>query len=175
MLFVAFLFACAAEPAAAPPPAVPPATTTEATAAEPAHAAPVAVASADGWTAYGSAMTLPSAQPADGILADPAKYADQTVRVTGKVSSVCQKAGCWLVLADDKGNQMRVTMKEHSFAVPKDCNGQLADIEGKLVQKAVDPKLVEHYKSEGDGGAVPEDGKTVHAEIVATGVRLQKG
>ena len=68
---------------------------------------------------------------------------------------------------------MRVTMKEHAFGVPKNSTGQLADIEGLVVQKAVDPKLVEHYKSEGDGGAVPEEGKAVQAELVATSVRLR--
>ncbi len=176
MLVAALLFACATEPVA--PPVVASGPTAHEGGAEKVaehHEAPAAAAapSADGWTSYGAAQTLTSAVPAADVLADPKKYANTTVRVEGKVSSVCQKAGCWLVLADDKGNQMRVTMKEHSFGVPKDVTGQLADIEGTLVEKPVDPATVEHYKSESNGGPVPEEGKTVHAEIVATGVRLR--
>lgn len=184
MLIAALLFACAtsAEPTThgeaavagnAPTPATEGAHHAEEAGHHEEEAATAAPPDADGWSSYGAAPTLASAQPAADLLADPAKYADQTVRVQGKVSSVCQMAGCWLVLADDQGHQLRVTMKEHSFGVPKDSSGRLADIEGLVVQKKVDPKLVEHYKSEGDGGAVPEEGKTEQAEIVATSVRLR--
>ncbi|MBA2320368.1 MAG: DUF4920 domain-containing protein, partial [Deltaproteobacteria bacterium] len=107
--------------------------------------------------------------------ANPAPYLNKLVSVEGRVTNVCAKVGCWLVLADDQGGQVRVTMKEHGFAVPKDCSGQTARIEGTLVEKKTDQATVEHYKSEQAGAAVPEEGKERHLEIVATGVRLKQG
>jgi hypothetical protein len=170
---VAALFACGAPEAPEAPVAAAPAVEAPAAEAQAEPAAAVVAPGADGWSQFGAAPTLAAAEPATALLSNAAARAGQTVRVAGTVSSVCQKAGCWMVLADDAGHQLRVTMKDHAFALPKDCNGQAADIEGQLVQKAVDPKTVEHFKSESDGGPVPEEGKAEVFEIVASGVRLK--
>jgi hypothetical protein len=136
-------------------------------------APPVAPAAA--WTSFGAPATLAASAPVTAVLTDPAAHVDQVVRVEGRVSNVCAKAGCWLVLADDQGHQVRVTMKDHAFSVPKDCSGRTADIEGTLVELVTDPARVEHFESEQAGTAAPEKGTERHFEIVATGVRLQQG
>ena len=161
-MLLSVLFACAT---AAPPPAAP-------APPPPQAAAPPA---APEWAAFGAPATLSAITPVTAVLGDPGSHLDHVVRVEGRVSNVCAKAGCWLVLADDQGHQVRVTMKDHAFAVPKDCSGQTAELEGLFSEKATDPERVEHLKSEQAGTAVPEEGTEKHFEIEATGVRLKQG
>lgn len=141
---------------------------------EPAEAH--AVADANGWEHYGAPFALTETVAATTLLADPAPSVGKTVRVEGKVSDVCQKAGCWMVIADgDK--LMRIRMKDHSFAVAKDGTGALASIEGEVVAIPVKKEDVEHFASESaKPEALPENqavnGQTY--EIVATGVAFKR-
>ena len=122
---------------------------------------------------YGVEFTLAKAEPVTGLLADPKPHVGKTVRVSGEVTTVCQKAGCWLVMRGDEGDTLRVTMKEHGFAVAKDIAGRTAHVEGEVIEHAVDPETVAHFKSETDAdGDVPEEGKTHVYEIVASAVQV---
>lgn len=169
------LVACgASEPATteAPPPEAGEAAAHEgAEAGAVAEAAPAAV---DGWTHYGEAFALAEVVPAHELLADPAAFAGKTVRVEGRVADVCQKAGCWMVLTEDE-KMIRVTMKDHKFAVAKDGAGRTASVEGLLVEKKRDAKDVEHFASEaGDPSLVPEKQAGERSfELVATGVAFR--
>ncbi|MCA9298259.1 MAG: DUF4920 domain-containing protein [Alphaproteobacteria bacterium] len=133
----------------------------------------------DGWAHYGDAFTLSDSSDCKDLIANPDAKVDQTVRVTGRIDNVCQKAGCWMVIADDEGKYLRVTMKEHAFGVPTDTktgDGTVADIEGTLIKKELDAKTLEHLKSEAKGS--PEELEAQFApkyEIVATGVSLKQG
>ena len=138
--------------------------------------APV-TASADGWSHYGEAFALASAKPCGEVIADPTASVDQVVRVQGRIENVCQKAGCWMVVADDEGKYLRITMKEHAFGVPtttKTGPDTLVDVEGTLVAKTLDEKTLEHLKSEAKG--TPEEVAAQLApkfEIIATGVSIR--
>lgn len=138
--------------------------------AEPVHVAPGEEAH------YGADFTLADASPAATLLADPAAFEGQTIRVAGRVAEVCQKAGCWLVLTSED-QSMRVTMKEHGFGVDKLGTGADCEVEGTVVALEVDPERVEHFRSESpEGAAMPEEaaeaGKTW--ELVATAVTLRR-
>lgn len=141
------------------------------------HGTPAAVASQDGWNHYGEAFSLTSAKPCAEITADPQASVDQVVRVQGHIENVCQKAGCWMVVADDDGKYLRITMKEHAFGVPTDTKtgaGTQVDVEGKLIAKTLDAKTLEHLKSEAKG--TPEEVAAQLApkfEIIATGVAIK--
>lgn len=136
---------------------------------------PTPAAPAETWASFGTPATLTASAPVATVLGNPAPLVGSLVSVEGRVSNVCAKAGCWLVLADDQGHEVRVTMKGHGFAVPKDCSGQTARIEGMLLEKVTDPAVVQHYESEQTGAAVPEKGTEKHYEIEATSVRLKQG
>jgi hypothetical protein len=171
-----FALGCAGDPAPATP--APEAAKAEAGATESTAAVATeagAAAPAGAWTTYGAEPTIASAIPASEFLASPDKYVDQTVRVEGRVADVCQKAGCWMVIADgDK--TMRIRMKDHAFSVDKQGAGGSCDIEGKVIAKAIDPKDVEHFASEQTAGApLPEAGKsgTIY-EIEAVSVRMKR-
>jgi hypothetical protein len=133
----------------------------------------------DGWAHYGTAFTSAQAQDCGAVIDGAASLENQTVRVTGRIDNVCQKAGCWLVIADADGEYLRVSMKDHAFGVPMDTKtgeGTMADIEGTLVKKELDAKTLEHLKSEAKG--TPEELEKQFApkyEIVATGVAVKLG
>src|SRR5688572_24519461 len=57
---------------------------------------------AKNFTTYGGALTLAEvdAVPASSVLGEPDQYKDKQVSISGKVTQVCVKKGCWLRVAD---------------------------------------------------------------------------
>lgn len=161
MLSLLLLAACGADPTASAEPPAPEA------AAAPAEA-PVEASAQH----FGGPFTVSAAVPAATVLSAPEDHAEGPVRMTGELSEVCQKMGCWAVVRDDAGNSIRVTMKDHAFGIAKDSRGKACDVEGQLVKKAVDPKTIEHYESEGATDH-PEAGKTEAWELVASAVEIR--
>src|SRR5262245_58901135 len=54
------------------------------------------------------------------LISDPAPYNGQIIETTGKVSQVCQAAGCWMELSDaGSGERVRTPMAGHAFFLPK--------------------------------------------------------
>ena len=139
------------------------------------EAAPTATLDADGWSHYGRAFALTDVRPASEVLGDPAQLVDQTVLLEGKVTDVCQRAGCWMVITDDE-RTMRVLMQDHSFAVDKGGTGARCRVEGQIVAKEIDPAEVAHFESESeDVENMPEkaaDGDVTY-QLVATGVAMK--
>ena len=130
----------------------------------------------EGWTHFGNPFTVTETPIASvDFLQDPAKYDGKTVMVEGRVADVCQKAGCWLVLAEgDKS--IRIRTKAHAFLVAKDGTGKTAKIEGLVKSHKVDPKKVAHYESESvNKEIIPEKqaGTDVVYELIATGVAFK--
>ena len=131
----------------------------------------------EAWTHYGNEFTLTDKPiPAATFLQDPSPYDGKTIMVEGRVADVCQKAGCWLVLAEgDKS--IRVRTKAHKFLVAKDTTGYMARIEGVVKSSKIDPKRVAHYESESvNKEIIPEKqvkSDTVY-ELIATGIAMQK-
>jgi len=126
------------------------------------------------WEHFGAPFAVAQAVPAATVLADPGAHASGPVRVRGELTQVCQKAGCWAVVRDDAGHDIRVTMADHAFGIDKDTVGRACDIEGRLIDKAVDPARLEHYASEG-ATAHPEAGREHAWELVATAVAVAEG
>jgi hypothetical protein len=131
----------------------------------------------DAWTHFGNPFTVTEAPIASvEFLKDPAKYNGTTVMVEGRVADVCQKAGCWLVLAEgDKS--IRIRTKGHGFLVAKDGTGKTAKIEGVVKSHKVDAERVAHYESESvNKEIIPEKqaGTEIVYELIATGVAFKK-
>jgi hypothetical protein len=96
----------------------------------------------------------------------------QKVRVRGTVASVCQKAGCWLVL-EDGTTQVRIFTREHQFFLPKDVVGKQADVEGTLRTKTLSSAFAKHLAEDGgkDPSKVP-DAPQQELMMTATGVAI---
>jgi hypothetical protein len=97
------------------------------------------------------------------IVRDSSKYAKTTVKTEGKVTAVCQAAGCWMEIADANG-EAHVRMSGHSFLVPKSASGRRARVEGTVLPKP--------DNGECEQEALEATGKTVKVELDATGVEL---
>ena len=124
---------------------------------------------------YGADFTISDSMTAKELLNSPEKYVGKKVRVSAKVSDVCQKMGCWMVISEED-KHMRVTTKDHKFFVAKDGAGSKCDIEGEVVLKKASKARSEHFASEqSEGAPVPEGEKTNSAtyEIVAAAIRLK--
>ena len=117
-------------------------------------------------TSYGEPMPAGDTVALAAAAADPAAHAGKPQRFTGRITQVCQKQGCWVVLQQD-GQSARVMAKDHGFAVPKDASGE-AIAYGVL---ELEPITAEHAKH-----LVDDDGAKAPAErelrIVATAIEI---
>ena len=98
--------------------------------------------------------------------ADPAAHAGKPARFAGRITQVCQKEGCWVVLEQD-GASARVMAKDHGFAVPKDASGA-AIAYGVLEEQGLSDEQARHLV-EDDGAKAPARSEL---RIVATGIEL---
>ena len=104
---------------------------------------------------FGAGVKLTSATPISAILAEPKKYAGQTVRVEGMVTDVCEMRGCWFEMAGEKaGEKLRFKVTDGEMVFPVDSKGKHAVAEGVVNVKDLsleDTKLmaVEEAKEHG--------------------------
>ena len=82
---------------------------------------------------YGEVLPEAVAVPISVAAADADAYAGRANRFSGRITEVCQKEGCWMML-EDNGEVARVMMHDHAFAVPKDASGR-AEVHGVLSVK----------------------------------------
>jgi hypothetical protein len=99
------------------------------------------------------------------------------VAVSGQVTEVCQKKGCWMAMSspETEGSEMTVRFKDYGFFMPKDLSGHEVVVEGKAKRVVVSVADLRHYAEDAGKSAAeiamitePEE----ELEIVATGVRV---
>ncbi len=83
-------------------------------------------------TRLGAPLTLREPLTVDQLLASPASWAGKTVQVKGKVTEVCQMAGCWMQLAGTGKNAVRIKVNDGDIVFPRTAVGKTAIAEGKL-------------------------------------------
>lgn len=116
---------------------------------------------------YGEPMPAGEAVPVSVAAADPAAYTTgQPAKFSGRITQVCQKQGCWVVLEQD-GASARVMARDHGFAVPKDAAGP-AVAYGVLQEAPVGEQQARHLVE--DDGAAPPAPKELR--IVATSISI---
>lgn len=115
---------------------------------------------------YGAPMPEGEAVSIAVAAAEPAVHAGTPAKFAGRITQVCQKEGCWVVLERD-GEIARVTVKDHAFAVPRDASGE-AIAYGVLESRVVTDEQKRHLV-EDDGAAAPADQEL---RIVATGIEI---
>jgi hypothetical protein len=83
----------------------------------------------------GKPLTLNQQTPIADLAAKPSDYVGKTVQVKGKVSEVCQKAGCWMILVDAQTKAtVRIKVKDGEITFPKDSIGKTAVAEGRFAK-----------------------------------------
>jgi hypothetical protein len=134
-VLAAALLAAACQQADAP---APPA----ATSAAPAELSAAAPAAAPG-TTYGVVNDGPSMTPGQA-LASLAANNGKTVRIAGTVSAVCPMRGCWMDIAGDGGETIRIKVKDGEVVFPATAKGKRVVAEGVLVEIPADPADDKH-------------------------------
>lgn len=111
------------------------------------------------------------------VLANPSKYAGQSVRVEGVIVRSCKTEGCWMELApNEKAKSVRVKMKDHAFFIPLNSAGAMAKAEGVFSVKTLTKEEVKHL-IEDDGAKfdnINADGTVTEISFEASGVELSR-
>lgn len=127
-------------------------------------------------TFYGTEFKIENAVAAVELpaLAKEGKATD--VVVTGKINEACKKKGCWMTIDLGNNEEMRVTFKDYSFFVPKDCDGKTATFKGAASFDTTAVEMLQHY-AEDEGKSKEEIAKITEPEVAlvfeATGVVIK--
>ena len=114
----------------------------------PAAATPTHVGKAG--AVYGATLAEQAPAPVaiDVVAANAAAHVGTTGAWSGRIAEVCQKQGCWLVLAGERGELARVFMHDHAFSVPKNASGD-AIVYGTLSEKQLSADELAHLAKDG--------------------------
>lgn len=106
---------------------------------------------------FGAMIDADKAISYDDLMPKMAETDSLAIKVTGKVSEVCQKKGCWMTLVSDDPSKpaMRVTFKDYAFFMPKDLSGKRVVIDGFAFVDVTSVADLRHYAE--DGGKSPEE------------------
>lgn len=109
---------------------------------------------------FGTLVTAKKAMTYDELMTKMATIDSMPAKVTGTVSSVCQKKGCWMTLvsATPGKPEMRVTFKNYAFFMPKDLSGKKVVVDGFAFVETTSVADLQHYA---------EDAGKSKAEIAA--------
>jgi hypothetical protein len=66
-------------------------------------------------------------------------------KITGKVTDVCPKKGCWLTLETADKTKVFVKMKDYGFFVPTDMIGKTIVLDGQAKLKTTTVEELQHY------------------------------
>ena len=121
--------------------------------------------------------TIQNLQDSVGIM-DFALDEETTVKaietqISGSVIDVCKKAGCWMTISDDKGQEIFVKTN-HEFFMPLDIVNKKVVVDGKAYFTTVSVAELRHYAE--DEGKSPEEIEKITTpettyEMLATGVK----
>jgi hypothetical protein len=82
----------------------------------------------------GEPVTSPLVPLAE-IAKSPARYENQVVATSGRVTAVCQEMGCWMEIQDASG-EAHVKMHGHAFFIPKSASGHFARVQAKVLRRS---------------------------------------
>jgi hypothetical protein len=126
----------------------------------------------------GKPLTVKEAMPLATLMAEPSPWVGKTVQVRGKVTEVCEMAGCWMNLTDSDGHLLRIKVEDGVLVFPKDSVGKQAIAEGTLEKHEMsrDQLIAEgRHEAEESGrkfnAAKIKGGKTVY-QITGSGALI---
>lgn len=94
---------------------------------------------------FGKEITLEEKTEISEILSGPTDYVGKKVLVEGKVLIVCQMAGCWMEIANEDGQKIRVKVKDGEIVFPKEAAGKMALVEGEVYTIDLDEEEAKDY------------------------------
>ena len=135
-----------------------------------------ATTNAEGQTFYGEEFKIENVIPASQLKELALQGKANDVVVESKVNTVCKKKGCWMTVDLGNSEEMRVTFKDYSFFVPKDCDGKTVTFKGAASFDTTAVEMLQHY-AEDEGLSKEEIAKITEPEVAlvfeATGVVIK--
>ena len=93
----------------------------------------------------GKELTLKDKTDISEIINNPDNYIGKKVLVEGEILAVCQNAGCWMEVANKKGDKIRVKVKDGEIIFPKEGLGKTAIVEGEVYKIEMNEKDAREY------------------------------
>lgn len=75
--------------------------------------------------------------------------------IKGSIEECCQKKGCWMKVATEDGETMRVSFKDYGFFVPLDAAGSTMTMKGVATYDTIDVDFLKHLAE--DANATQEE------------------
>jgi Rieske Fe-S protein len=99
-------------------------------------------------TTLGTGVTLETTTPIADVIASPAGFAGQTIRVEGVVTAVCQHMGCWMTLAPAGATggtpaTLRLKVDDGVIVFPVSSRGRTAVAQGVIERAGGDADAAE--------------------------------
>jgi Domain of unknown function (DUF4920) len=115
----------------------------------------------------GKPLTLKKQTPIADISAKPADYVGKTLQVKGKVTEVCEKMGCWMMLVDPATKaSVKIKVKDGEIVFPKEAIGKIAVAEGKLTKiEMTKEQAIEQAKHEAEENKKKFDPSTITGPV----------
>jgi hypothetical protein len=121
---------------------------------------------------FGAGLTLEKTTRLADVVANPERHADRPLLLSGRLTDLCVKKGCWTVLTDGE-HFVRVRFQDYGFFLPQDALGSAALVEGRAELRTLSEREARHYAEEStDGDPDAIRGPQRELGFVATGVRL---
>ena len=95
-------------------------------------------------------------------------YAGKPAKFKGRITQVCQKEGCWLMI-ESNAQAARIKTKDHAFVIPKDSKGE-AVVFGELKRVELKPEVAKHL-AEDAGQSAPVASSEI--QITATSIFIK--
>lgn len=87
---------------------------------------------------YGKDITLEEKTGISEILSNPESYLGEKVLIEGEIITVCENMGCWMEVANEEGDKIRVKVKDGEIVFPKEGIGKTALVEGEVYKIELD-------------------------------------
>ena len=113
--------------------------------------------SSGGVKQFGTKIDSKNAISYEDLLTKMSSTDSMPAKVTGKISEVCKKKGCWMTLVSDDATKpdMRVTFKDYAFFMPMDIVGKRVVLDGFAIVEVTPVDVLRHYAE--DGGKSKEE------------------
>ena len=95
-------------------------------------------------------------------------YAGKPAKFKGRITQVCQKEGCWLMI-ESNAQAARIKTRDHAFVIPKDSKGE-AIVFGELKRVELKPEVAKHL-AEDAGQSEPVASSEL--QITATSISIK--
>ncbi len=73
---------------------------------------------------YGEIISLTNKSSIQSILEQPEENKGKEFLISGEMTNVCQKKGCWMTIKDLDNTEIFVRFKDYGFFMPKDGFGR---------------------------------------------------